>query len=299
MSSDSLVSVIIPVAGTGEQLPTIIDRLVKQEPREGDHEIIIVDNNPTPTVSLPPIPHKVKILVVHEPSPGSYTARNRGLSEALGDILFFTDADCLPATNWITEGIKSLATGDSDLIGGRIELYPRNSRPTACELYDMAFNLKQEYYVRYTNAAATANLIAYRYIFAKIGGFRSDLRSGGDMEWTRRAVAAGYRLTYTPAATIYHPARASFRDLLNKERRKMAAHRKNILTHRPLPTDPPRMTLDLRFRHFSNRFISVARTYGPHAFLTVAGIYLGLRFARLFIHIASLNGKGNHCGEKH
>jgi len=40
-------------------------------------------------------------FATHENCPGSYAARNKGLSLAKGDVLAFTDSDCIPALDWI------------------------------------------------------------------------------------------------------------------------------------------------------------------------------------------------------
>jgi glycosyltransferase involved in cell wall biosynthesis len=54
-----------------------------------------------------------------EARPGSYAARNTGIELARGDILAFTDADCLPAADWIEHGLAALQRVENCGLGGR------------------------------------------------------------------------------------------------------------------------------------------------------------------------------------
>jgi glycosyltransferase involved in cell wall biosynthesis len=81
-------------------------------------EIIAVDNASTEDLSGA-VPADARIRLIVEPRLGSYAARNRGLSVAGGDILAFTDSDCIPDPDWLTEGVSALvANRHIDMIGG-------------------------------------------------------------------------------------------------------------------------------------------------------------------------------------
>ncbi len=66
-----------------------------------------------------------EVRLLREPRRGSYAARNRGLAGTTAPLLAFTDADCLPAPDWLARGVAVLA-GDPavDLVAGRIECSP-------------------------------------------------------------------------------------------------------------------------------------------------------------------------------
>ena len=49
--------------------------------------------------------------------------------------------------------------------------------------------------------------------------FDARLQTGGDVEFCHRATAAGFRLAYSPAAEVEHPARETTRELMKKVRR--------------------------------------------------------------------------------
>src|SRR5262245_61424835 len=93
------VSVIIPVFGDVEPLATCLDHLEHQTYSRACFEVIVADNG------CPDLARAVRgrdVRVVREPKPGSYAARNAGLAIAAGEIIAFTDADCLPSADWIT-----------------------------------------------------------------------------------------------------------------------------------------------------------------------------------------------------
>ena len=52
-----------------------------------------------------------------------HAARNAGIQAARGDVIVFTDPDCVVAPDWLSELDKSLKSGHS-VVGGGIALYP-------------------------------------------------------------------------------------------------------------------------------------------------------------------------------
>ncbi len=72
--------------------------------------------------------------------------------------------------------------------------------------------------------AATANMIAHRDVFDTAGLFREDMRSGGDAEWGHRASSLCFPIAYAANVTVYHPARNSMAELVQKARREAGGH---------------------------------------------------------------------------
>jgi GT2 family glycosyltransferase len=65
----------------------------------------------------------------------------------------------------------------------------------------------------------TANWLIAREIFTDLGGFDASLRSGADVDLSRRINTAGHHLIYAPNAVVRHPTRATLEELLRKHRR--------------------------------------------------------------------------------
>ena len=155
----------------------------------------------------------------YESQPGSYVARNQGISIAKGDILAFTDSDCIPNSEWIEKGVSCLSsTTNCGLVAGRIDLFFKNpEKPTVVELYEIIeLNFEQEKNIREQHFGVTANLFTYKHVIEKVGAFNAALKSGGDREWGERVFTAGYKQVYADNALIKHPARHSFSELYKR-----------------------------------------------------------------------------------
>jgi glycosyltransferase involved in cell wall biosynthesis len=94
------ISVVVPVYNTGAYLERVIDTLEAQRGDDETVELIFVDNNSRDN-SLDILGRHANIRVLREQRQGSYAARNRGIREASGDIIAFTDSDCYPAPGWL------------------------------------------------------------------------------------------------------------------------------------------------------------------------------------------------------
>jgi cellulose synthase/poly-beta-1,6-N-acetylglucosamine synthase-like glycosyltransferase len=211
------ISVIVPFRNARRLLPALVDALRAQTLAQSLFEVLWVDDGSgddgcawlrgqlSPTW---------RVLASGERR-GSYAARNSGLRAAGGDNVAFTDVDCRPCEDWLEQGLLALAAAPR--AAGRIELELSDS-PSIAELVDAGRFLRQRHYVQ-EGFAATANLFVRRAVFAQVGGFIEDLRSGGDQEFGWRCSRAGIPIMYADRAAVSHAARATLRGLLQKGER--------------------------------------------------------------------------------
>lgn len=227
------LSVIVPVHNDVAGLRNLVPTLCHQEAAGLSYEVIIVDNNSDddtlevaraltqtcrPSESADRGPANVRVIQETERQ-SAYAARNAGIALARGRVLAFTDADCLPEPDWLREGYRALQEQGADLAAGRIEMTFRGKQPNLVEYLDAAKKLDQGHYVREAGFGATANLFVRAELFERHGLFRSDLLSGGDYEFCRRATQNGAEIIYVELATVRHPARATLAGKLRKARR--------------------------------------------------------------------------------
>lgn len=207
----------MPVWNDSGQLQTCLRALEEQTYPGHSYEVIVVDNDSAKTIGHVVAPY-TRARVVQESKPGSYAARNTGVTHARGEIIAFTDADCIPAPDWLERGVAHLTHQDGcAVVAGRVEIFPRSpQQPNAVEQYEMLVALDQRKYVRDYKFGATANLFTLKEVFEQAGPFLADVKSGGDLEWGRRVVKSGYRLEYADNVRVFHPARASFSQLYSK-----------------------------------------------------------------------------------
>lgn len=222
MSSASapFVSVIVPVYNDARRLEACLAALAAQSYPAERFEVIVADNGSTDDVAGVVARH-VRTRIVRETCPGSYAARNRAAAASRAEVLAFTDADCLPRSDWLERGVMALqAAGSSAAVGGAVHLFAQNpEHPSWVETYELALAFPQHRYVRDQHFAVTANLLVGRAAWQRTGPFDAELRSGGDQEWGQRAHSRGVRLVYAPEAIVEHPARRSWSELSRKRAR--------------------------------------------------------------------------------
>lgn len=216
------VSVIIPVFNDSESLKTCLAALESQTYPKSLYEVIVVDNGSDEDIEGV-ISQFSQALITYESYPGSYAARNKGISLAQGDVIGFTDADCIPAFDWIEKGVANLLRMPKcGLVAGKIEVFFKNSaQPTAVELYENIRAFPQKKYLENYRFGATANLWTLRSIIDDVGVFEHTLKSGGDVEWGERVFAAGYKQIYADDTCVAHPARESWGQLCKKVIRRV------------------------------------------------------------------------------
>lgn len=214
------LSVIIPVYNDWHRVPNLLSHLALQSCSAAEFEVILVDNGSRSILSVIDSPLPVDVLYCEKP--GSYAARNVGIQHAKGEILAFTDADCLPSPSWLDSASKWFEQGNNanTIVAGGVSLFLTDpEKPSVFALYDYALGIPQERYVR-RGYGVTANLFVPRHLFNRVGLFDSKRLSGGDAEFCRRATSSGNaRIVYLPSAQIRHPSRSSWHELSGKARR--------------------------------------------------------------------------------
>lgn len=208
------VSVIIPHYNDPAGLDACLAALARQtvEPRE----IIVADNaSPQGEAEVARvIAGRARLVIVNERGAGP--ARNGGVAASTGDILAFTDSDCLPDSCWLEEAVSALA--DVDLVGGAMKvLVADEARLTPEEAFERVFAFDNRSYVEQKGFTVTANLFCRRAVFDKVGGFHVGVPE--DLEWCHRARDAGYRISYAPRAVVGHLARSTWPELVRKGER--------------------------------------------------------------------------------
>lgn len=212
------ISVIVPVFNHWELVPKLISALHAQTLDCSSFELLLVDNGSSYIPSELVLPRWAKLIKCDVP--GSYSARNEGVRMAKGQLLAFTDADCIPSPNWLSLGWQSWSSAHKmTLLAGGVRVEPADWKGmTGSEMYDVALGLPQWRYVQ-SGYAVTANLFVPKQAFEQIGFFDAKRFSGGDAEFCRRSISYGWHLSYCSEAQVSHPARRSIEELMVKQRR--------------------------------------------------------------------------------
>ena len=216
------VSVIIPVFNDAERLRICLTALEQQTYPRSSYEVIVVDNGSNKGQNISDLVAQFgQAKAAYESIIGSYAARNKGISLATGDVLAFTDADCIPALNWLENGVKTLLEQpDCGLVAGEVAIFFKDStRPRVVELYEQVYAFPQKAFIEKHKFGVTANIFTFRVVMNHAGLFNASLKSGGDVDLGQRVLSLGYPQIYADNVCVAHPALYSWQQLYKKHLR--------------------------------------------------------------------------------
>lgn len=196
------VSVVVPVYNGRATIGDCLASLLEVDfPREA-FEVLVVDNGSRDGTADLVARHGAAVRLLHESKRGPAAARNRGLREARGEVVAFTDADCVVERGWLRAITAPLADPTVGIAGGRIlARRPCNDVERFGErIHDhhSAINVWKPPY------AITMSWASRLAVLREVGLFDEDLRRVEDVDLSYRIVQAGYRVVYVPEAVVYH-----------------------------------------------------------------------------------------------
>lgn len=213
VSKGPRISVVVPHFDDLANLDKCLSALERQTVPADQFEIVVADNNSSCGRLQVEQTIAGRALLVSVSERGAGPTRNGGAAAARGQVLAFTDSDCVPEQNWLAEGMAALA--DYDFVGGKVIVSVADEgHVTPTEAFEKVFAFDFETYINRKGFAGSGNLFVPRTVFGAVGGFRTGVSE--DVDWSRRAVAKGYRLGYAPAAMVAHPARRNWNELRRK-----------------------------------------------------------------------------------
>jgi GT2 family glycosyltransferase len=216
-------SVVVPVRNAARTLPDCLGALARLDP--APTEALLVDNGSTDR-SLELLHAFARnwrtggVQVLTEPRRGPAAARNAGVRRAKGDVIAFTDADCVPEVGWLHYLAEPLKDPIVGAVAGRVVAAPASSIP---ELFSALYTLKlpdkparQHQWTPWEGGYPTANLAVRRRLFEDVGAFDERLRIGEDYDLCARLYGRGAEIAYVPAARVAHHHRTTLLGMLRQ-----------------------------------------------------------------------------------
>lgn len=204
------VSVVVCTLNRKNLLKKCLNKLLNLNYPKSKYEIIVVDGGSVDgTISMlrKEFPN-IKYIV--EKRAGVSYARNKGLESARGDIVAFTDDDCIVTKNWLRNLVIGFSSNEVGAVGGPVCFLQQEKIPrkflvkAALGGYDLGEKR------RFAKFLITSNMAVKREVFQNIkfdvtlGRKGNMLFDNEDIEFCEKILRMGYRLLYNPKAIVYH-----------------------------------------------------------------------------------------------
>ena len=218
-SPSLLCTVIVPAYQAESTVSACVAALVAQSAPRASYEVVVVDDGSTDATadSARRAGADRVIRIAHG---GPAVARNRGVAAALGEILLFTDADCVPAPDWIERMLEPLRGPQVTGVKGT---YRTQQTALIARLVQLEF---EQRYQRLAQREAIDFVDGYsagyrRGMIGQAGGFdeRYAVPSAEDIDLSFRLAEAGCRLVFAPRAWVRHTHPESLTAYLRRKMR--------------------------------------------------------------------------------
>ncbi len=208
------ISVVIPTHNRKELLRRCLEAVVNQE--YPNYEVIVVDDGSTDGTGEMVWREFPQVRYLRqEPNRGPAAARNRGIEAAQGEVVAFTDDDCIVPSDWLATLAEALRRWpDVAGVGGyqeppeallRAHVVARAERAMRLRHWGERADLEQLGGDE-VPGLATNNVAFRRNVLLEVGGFDEGfpVAAGEDADLKLRIAQRGYRLLYIPLKVAHH-----------------------------------------------------------------------------------------------
>ncbi|MBU0762085.1 MAG: glycosyltransferase family 2 protein [Candidatus Altiarchaeota archaeon] len=204
------LSVVIPTYNCGGTIKDAIDSLFNQSISE-DYEVIVVDDasNDDTETNCGGYSHRKNFHYIRlNKRLGASRARNVGLKNAKGEIVAFTDADCIPTKYWIQEMSEAFKKNKKAAgVGGRVIYDMPAYLTTIRDRLNLSFGVNQMSEGDMVEMYATANIGYKKSVLDKVGGFDEGYLRGEDFELAFRILELNVGdIVFDKELIVFHAA---------------------------------------------------------------------------------------------
>jgi len=199
------VSIVIPTFNGASRIGQCLDALLGQA-RWGisEVEIIVVNDGSTDNTSKV-VSRYPEVRLINQANEGPAAARNRGAREAKGDILLFTDDDCVPKSNWLHSILEPFK--EPDVVGAK-GAYRTRQKSTVARFVQIEYEdryrlMEGEDKIDFVDTYSAA---FRRDRFLEMNGYDTSfpVACAEDIELSYRMSARGWTMMFVPSAIVYH-----------------------------------------------------------------------------------------------
>jgi glycosyltransferase involved in cell wall biosynthesis len=196
-------SIIVPAFNAETTLPLCLDALSRQTFSKSMYEIIVVDDGSSDDTAK--LAQQFEILYFYQTNQGPAAARNFGAQAAAGEFILFTDADCIPAADWLEQMVNPFA--DPSVVGVK-GAYATRQKKLVARFVQIEFEDRYDLLLqsRSIDMIDTYSAAFRKDVFLEIGSFDRNFprANNEDTDLSYRLSAAGYKLIFNPKAVVLH-----------------------------------------------------------------------------------------------
>ena len=195
------VSVVVPAYQRPAGLEALFGALAEQSYPPYRFEVLVCDDGSTPPlaerVQARDLPFSVRFLRGEHAGPA--TARNRGIAEARGAIVAFTDDDCLPEQGWLEAIAQALQDPAAYAVHG-----PTRSAVPPVDPFVHSIHIDR------VHGVATANFAVRKEKLVAVNGFDETFGAPyfEDEDLSRRLQERFGPIAWSEDVRVDHPPRA-------------------------------------------------------------------------------------------
>lgn len=233
---DYSVTVTIPVYNSSEFIDDCLDNLSRQT--YDIFEIIIVVDDRTSDDSVDKLKKKADLfdnmrIIMQNDGKGLASARNIGIKEAKGDIIWFLDVDDIPHPDFLKELIDIMRKTDADtVICNHFQSFKKEMKAIPENKYTFKVVDGCEAMENYTDYPIYSwSRIQKRIVFDEDSLFREH-KAAEDIEQTIRQLAVSKKVCYynKPLFTYYKRKKSATRDRRKDEIESMEETVRSVLS---------------------------------------------------------------------
>ena len=211
-----MVSVVICAYNAERTMEACLESLRKLD--YPNYEVVIVDDGSrdrTAEISA----RFPEFRLIRQPNKGLSVARNVGMQAARGEIIAYTDSDCVVDSHWLRFMVGAMTASGFDACGGPNYAPHEEGRTEACVSASPGAPCHVLTAEDRAEHLAGCNMVFRKDVLQQVGGFDPQFTAAGDdVDICWRALDAGFVLGFCPAAFVWHFRRNTVKAYYTQQR---------------------------------------------------------------------------------